>query len=539
MKMGSGHGQVIAAIGLLHAAFFATALVERPKVDSDASSGMLVWSSMEKGAGWNRALAPDPANIAEDRQEFMTWWSPGQYLAVGPLHRAGLSWGVSIAVATLLCSLIGVFGYWRLFICLGFSGATSAWSAAVLATVWHVTRNYGEFPGGELPLFAVEPWLLGLIFRQRPFGIASAATFAAVYLVGAMAKLSFCVAALAALAGVCLDGFLAAPSARRLLALAAKGAAAVGAAHLILWSVFLRHGATPANIGAHGQPWWYVLPAVLALPAGSVLGLGSLLWRILLFPGHALLASPAHLAPFLWAFAVGIMTVAAASARRTPLPSHYGPMVGGAVAAFALILGILITAGAPISIEDRQFFPMGALLLPAIVELARTGFPEACRQAARLGLGFACAYGIAALVVHARQLAQVSNVGRAGFTQHIISPRALAVLHELDDLDSSVTSGMLVYVPSPEISFELRHARVLSTFDLSLAPEELRRVTRHGRVPLLVVLSNPVLREGGRDEIVRRSFADYSPAGWKRRDVGEWTFDYQGTWPAMSEVRAE
>ncbi len=539
MNMGPTQARLITSIVVLHAAFFAIALVERPKLDSDASSGMLVWSSMEKGARWNRTLEPDPANIAEDRQNFMTWWSPGQYLAVGPLHRAGLSWGVAVAVATLLCSLVGVFGYWRLYLTLGFSEATSAWSAAVLSVAWHVTRNYGEFAGGELPLFAASPWLLGFIFRLRPIGFASALPFAAVYVAGAMTKLSFCVTAFAALAGVCWVQFLETPGARRFLTLAAKGAVTVGTAHLLLWIVFLRHGATPANISAPGQPWWYVLPAVLALPAASAFGLGSLLWRLLLFPGHALVGGPTSLAPLLWVFAVAFAGFGWAAARRTEFPRHYGPLIGAMAAAFALVLGILITAGAPISLEDRQFFPLGALLVPAIVEVARSGLPAACSWCARIGLTFACAYGVSAVVVHARQLARIANVGRAGLTQQIISRQALAVLHELDDGEPGAASGALVYVPSPEISFELRHTRVLSTFDLSLSPEELRGTTRHGRVPLLVVLSNSVLKEGGRDEIVRRSFADYSPSGWKRRDAGEWTFDYQGTWPSVGDGRVK
>jgi hypothetical protein len=539
MNIGPSQKRLIIAIVLLHVAFFATALRERPKVDSDASSGMLVWSSMEKGARWNSAIEPDPSDIAADRQNFMTWWSPGQYLAVGPLHRTGLSWGAAIATATLLCSLIGLLGYWRLYASLGFTESTSAWAAAVLSVTWNVTRSYGEFPGGDLPLFAVAPWLLRCIFRMRPIGWASVAPFAVVYVLGAMTKLSFCVTAWAALAGICCIEFLEAPGGRRLLLLGAKAAAMAGAAHLLLWAVFLRHGATPATLGAHGQPWWYVLPAVLALPAGSVFGLGSLLGRVFLFPGHALLGSPAMLAPIFWIFAAAFAAIGWALARQVPLPSGYRPLLVGMVATYVLVLGILITAGASISLEDRQFFPVGALLLPAFVELARSGTWVACTWATRMGLAFASAYGIAALVVHAHQLSVTSNIGRAGITQHIISPQALRVLHELDDMDSSVHPRTLVYVPSPEISFELRRARVLSTFDLSLSPEELRRTVRHGRVPLLVVLSNPVLKEGGRDEIVRRSFADYSPSGWKRLDVGEWSFDYQGQWPLASARGAE
>jgi hypothetical protein len=520
-----------AVLILIHLAFFATGLVLRPKVDSDASSGMLVWRAMERGARWNNAFEPDPRNIAEDRQEYLTWWSPGQYLAVGPLHRLGASWGVAIVTATLLCSLCGLFGYWWLYLSLGFSQACSAWSALILSVVWHVTRSYGEFSGGELPLFAVAPWLVGLIVRLRPISLWSIIPFAVIYWVGAMTKLSFCVTAAAVLVGVCCVELLQSPSLRRLATLAAMAATMTLAAHLLLWITFLRHGASPGSIETHGQPWWYVLPAVLVLPPGSVLGLGSLLDRIFLFPGHALLSGPASLAPILWAFVPAVAVVYWALARQSLLSNDYKALILGVAGTYAVILGTLITAGAPISMEDRQFFPVGALLLPFYVELARLGGSWAWKWAARTALTLACLYGLTAQVVHGRQLSRTSNVGRAGFTQHIISPQAMSVLHSLDDQNGEATAGTLVYVPSPEISFELSRARVLSTYDLALSAAELRHRTRLGRVPLLVILSNPVLEFAGRDEIVRRSFSDYLPSEWKRRRVGEWTFYYQGNWP--------
>jgi len=172
--------RVIAAIVALNVAFLASAVVARPKVASDASSGMLVWSSMEHGSRWNRFFEPDPTDIAATRQNFLTWWSPGQYLAVGPLHRIGLSWGAAIVAATFCGTLVGIAGFWRLYLRLGFGQATSAWAAAILAVTWHVTRSFGEFPGGELPLFAASPWLLALILRKRPLRWWSALPFAAV-----------------------------------------------------------------------------------------------------------------------------------------------------------------------------------------------------------------------------------------------------------------------------------------------------------------------------------------------------------------------
>ena len=514
-----------------HLLFFALALVVPPKVDSDASEGMRVWRSHEAGARWNCTIDPDPSNIALDRENFLSWWSPGQYLVVGPLHSLGLSWGASIAAATFVCSVAGIAGYTWLFLRLGFGLETSAGASAALSLAWNVTRAYGEYPGGEVPIFAVSPWLVGLILALRPLKAWSAAPFAAIYLIGALTKLSFCVTAAAALVGVCCLEIAARPSVRLALGIAAKAAFMLAVGHLFLWLVFLRHGANPSSIGPSGRPWWYAFPTLVSLSLGSPFGLGSMLGRLLLFPGHPLVASPVAMAPIFWICSAASCVFLAKLARLKVLSADYRVWAGALAAVFVSVLGVLITSGAPISLEDRQMFPVGAIIFPAVVVLARTAAEPLWRIAAAALLTCGIAYGVTAVGVHAHQLSRVANVGRAGFTQHIITPEALGVLHELDDRLGIRADASLIYVPSPEISFEVSHARVLSTYDLSLSADELRLRTRHGKVPFLAVLSNSVLADGGRDRVVMSSFVDYDPSKWQSRRAGDWTFYYQGRWP--------
>jgi hypothetical protein len=523
--------RLLVAIIAVQLAFFATSLVERPKLGSDGSTGLLVWQAMERGGHWNCATEPAPADISVDREEFLTWWSPGQYLAIGPLHWMGLTWGAAIASATLVCSLVGIAGYWRLYRLLGFGATTSAWGAGAISLCWHETGNYSQFFGGELPLFAACPWLLACVLWMRPLRWWSALPFSLIYLAGAMVKLSFCVTGLAALAGLCCAEFFAAPTRRQFVSLALKGAAMAALAHALLWAVFLRFGTNPSGMGSHANAWWFVVPVAVVAPALSVISIGSILGRLFLFPGHYIVSAVESLAPVYWVLAVGVALLYRELLRERSLGADYRRFAGGMVAAYMLVLGGLIVAGASISLEDRHFFPVGAVLLPAFVEMARAGASRTWRIVARLGLGVACAYGAVALFVHARQLSGVDNVGRGGFTQHVISREALSLLHDLDDAASSQGIETLVYVPSPEISLELRHVRVMSTDDLFVPAEILRKKVMHGRVPLLVVLTSSALKDGGRDEIIRRGFVDYPPSKWEKRVVGEWIFYFQGTWP--------
>jgi hypothetical protein len=536
-NIGVAGARIAVAILLIQVSLFAAELIARPRLDSDASVGLLVWQSMERGSPWNCALQPDPADISVDRPEFLTWWSPGQYLVVGPLHRIGLSWGVAIAFATLSCVLAGVAGYWRLYLALGFEKSTAAWSAGILSLTPHVCRFYGEFPGGELPVFAVSGWLLAAVFAMKPLRWLNLPAFAAIFVAGAMVKLSFCITAAAGLAGVCLSEIRSAPGIRRLADLGAKSVGMVGVGYALTWFLFLRHGTNPSQGGGSPLPWWYVVPFVTAAPIGSILGFGGFVSRVFLFPGHEWVESAQSLAPLFWVLGAATIALCWTSSRSKGLPPEYGSRAAGMVLAYVFLLGALILHGAAISLEERQLFPAGAVIVPVLVSLAGSVSSPARRGALRAILGASCAYGLVGAVVHARQNLLTDNVGRAGITQHMLSRAALAALHALDDAAGSDNAGTAVYVPSPEIALELEHARAISTLAFFAPLTELRAQVRHGRVPLLVMLSDPELEGSHRGEVIRDSFADYPRASWQQRVVGGWTFFYQGPWPSANNWR--
>jgi hypothetical protein len=533
-RIGRGQRFLFFAILAEQLALFGSARVARPRLDSDAATGLWVWESMHRGAGFNRLLLPDPADISRNVGIFLTWWSPGQYLAVGPLHSLGADWGLAIAIATLLGALLGIAGYWSLYRSLGFSAKICAWSAGFLSFCWFTIRLYYEFHGGELVAFGLFPWLiLGISrLRLRPFHLTALLSFGGIYLVGGLAKLSFAVAALAALAGVAAREVR--PGARLGSWLQTGAAAAAMAAfgYGLLWLVFLRHGPTPASPSGPGSPWTSAIPVAIFLPMGSVFGLFGVISRIFLFPGHPLVDRPEALLPVFWLLAAGTVVLAWALSRRVRLPEGFGPFALAMAGTTSVLLGTFFIMGSPVSWEDRHAFAAGAVILPGIVALALSGTARIWRILAGTALVLGVGYGVASAGIHVRDLRRLSNVGRSGITQHAISADALRALQALDD---QAPPSTLVYLPSPEIALELRRVRALPTSDLFLRGDVLRQAIRHGRVPLLVLLTNPDLENDGRADIIRRSFADYSPGAWRRRVVGGWTFSYQGVWPPGPE----
>ena len=56
-----------------------------PIISHDTIIGLKAWHSLREGASWNHIKDPDLANISQDVDAYLSWWSPGQYVPVGIL----------------------------------------------------------------------------------------------------------------------------------------------------------------------------------------------------------------------------------------------------------------------------------------------------------------------------------------------------------------------------------------------------------------------------------------------------------------------
>src|SRR5260370_40107609 len=54
--------------------------VSPPAAFPDPANGFQVMRSMEMGGGFNLMITPDQDDLSKNTSEFLTWWSPGQYL---------------------------------------------------------------------------------------------------------------------------------------------------------------------------------------------------------------------------------------------------------------------------------------------------------------------------------------------------------------------------------------------------------------------------------------------------------------------------
>ncbi len=132
-----------------------------PALFPDPSWGLQVLRSMQKGGGFNMLPVPDTNDISKSSAEFLSWWSPGQYL-VPYLFIAlfKLSVGRALALTVTLCSLTGLAGFYVCFKKLGFSPVIIALSIAFIACQQAYIIPYSFYNGGEILLFAFAGWFL-------------------------------------------------------------------------------------------------------------------------------------------------------------------------------------------------------------------------------------------------------------------------------------------------------------------------------------------------------------------------------------------
>jgi hypothetical protein len=140
-----------------------------PALFPDPANGFNVLRSMRLGGGFNVLMAPDQDDISQNYSEFVTWWSPGQYLVPYFFKLvAGLNTGQAISITVALCHLCGLAGFYFFFKKIGFTPFIAAISLVFIVCQLAFFVPYVFYNGGEVLLFAFEGWFLyGCIALQR------------------------------------------------------------------------------------------------------------------------------------------------------------------------------------------------------------------------------------------------------------------------------------------------------------------------------------------------------------------------------------
>ncbi len=503
---------------LLTLVFAVAGAIVRPSMYSDSAVGFHTWDTMRDGAGFNRLVQPLAANIALDEAGFLTWWTPGQYIFAGLLEMAGIDLGSAIVLVVMVCSLLGLWGWYALYRAFGFSARTSAISLAIIACGRNFGLPFGVYNGGEILLFAGVPWAYLLIWRLRDLPWRILPLFVLTTAGVVFLKLSgiiYMAAALSACVPSAGGPWLGRDTVRKAVV---AGVTLIVTA-LVFYFAWMSRGATAAGVATGTD--WSIFGGVAAFTLSSIwtgiFGFGGLIDYAFFHPGRELLSTREVIDHLL------LLPAAAATIfmwwRLRTGHADYARFALLTAAAVAVVFIAALMQGAAVSLEERHLRPLSMLLLVGMVE----AFLGTGRRPVRMlfvGMaGLSIAYGLAAYVFHARTNLR-DALGARGVRLHIVTGPALSYLASVDRPDTDGTQPV-IYVPAPEAALELRHARIIVAHADFESEELLANRAYHGKVRRLYVLLQTALVDSGKAEIILRSFADYPRDGWKKTTLGE------------------
>lgn len=495
------------------------ALLIRPSMFSDSGWGFLVLQSMMDGAPFNNLVSPDPLDLASDNRQFVTWWSPAQYLVPGLFETLGATLGVAMVLTSCIFSALGALGWCQLYKSAGFPFKTIAISTLAIVTTRWFALPFGIYNGGEVLLFGVTPWMALLFWRLRSLPALAVPALTGAMLLLAAAKLTGVIVGYALL-GSCLlfGGDRRAP--RRWLVTIGV-ATLFGSVFLTEW---LARGATP---GLTREASWLPSLFIVLFPVGgaigSTLGFGDLLSWSLLHPARPVVTS---LCPLYLALALPIALLIGFVWRQLrTIALEYSRFALGAAVLFSFAFVLLSSRGG-ISFEERHFRSVGLMLIVGFVQVFshhRSKLVRGTFYSVLLGMA---AFGLGSSIAHARHNLGVP-LGVHGFRHHIASPALLNFIAQTFGHEDRRASDTVVYVPSPEIGLEVRNSRVLAGQPDFDSIEALARRKYRGRVRSMYVVLQKDMVKSGKAEVVLRSFQDYELAAWKEIDLGDFVCYFQ------------
>ncbi len=487
---------------------FIVSLYIRPTINFDSGYGFLALRNMLDGGAFNVVPVPDPADIANDRATFLSWWTPGQYVVPGAFVWLGTDYGLAASLTALIATLVGVVGWVQVARSFNVTPFALLLFASGLVTFRHVTLPFQTYNGGEVLLFAVAPWSL---HGMRWTVDKSAATCFAISLLAAallfFAKLTGLVVFGANVLAISL---LEAMRQHRVTSavLAMWTASAIGA---VLFMVFWHaRGEVPAGVSGFAFNW----PAIWFPLTGAVLsgvsGLDLLSW--LLPHASDLLVATYVLGP------LSLLLMAWIWLRvRDTRYRAMGVCLFVVIAFYVTLVAALYFRGAPISLHERHLRYAGILLFLLLL-VAIDQWRPPLKALGPLLVGAFAVYGLTSYAVSARELARERFYDPpSGTSQQIVSPVVLEHLR-LEMLRHHWRHPIAV-LPSTEAAIGLPGFRIIVIPQDFPIPEMMAGQTWAGRADKIFVVLQGNTLGAGKAEALLKFFLDYEFGRWSQTQM--------------------
>jgi hypothetical protein len=508
----------------------AISILVPPFMENDTGYGFLAWRGTLLGTA-NSVITANPANIAQDSVEFLTWFSPGQYLIPGAISLIGVPIGIAITLTVALSMLACLIGW--VMVVKVFAPRTGLALLVVLliGSFRYSTSEFGLYHGGEILVQAATPWLILVGWRVPEIDAVRAALVATVAVFLAfLAKLTGIIVVAAALMAGSLVSLA---FDRRITRGMIGGAVGALAALVIIYVTFLSRGATSASHTSWSLPFGRItisplVPWVAGLSWVDMMGrnvFGYTYFLAIPIQYVALIVPPAVLViSLVWFW--------------RPLTISERKLRSFSMWFYGLVLAVLILLyihGADIAVEERYFRPAGTLLFAcALISALAAGTPRWMRHSFLALCVVMALYGVASFSHRAWNASNGQSLDRTSWTnQEIFDAGAIRFARQQFDLEGR---NALFVLPASQLALTLPlRARILVT-GLNWEPlSHVLSVRYAGRVPghVFVLLPNTIfgLANGMLDMSKVRTFlstfTDYAPDAWSSKSFANMTVFFQ------------
>ncbi len=426
-----------------------------PAIYPDPSWGFQVLRGMLMGGGFNRLPMPSQDDMAKTTFNFLTWWSPGQYLVpyfFKSLFR--LNFGQASVITSTVCELTGITGLYIFFKKIGFSRMVAALSIAFIASQQFYFIPYVFYNGGEVLLFAFSGWFLyGCYVYSRP-GLPLILFVLSAGWIGFICKSSFMWVYAAGLLCLWINISQAETKFWKWIQNGIWIGVPAVASLACIYFFYLSKGDNPASGGKGMKFTLEALTFPLSSPVLSGFSIDEITNGLLYHPDGSMFSLlQTHIILLILAL-LSIAIVVAIWYLIPYRPYKFALTVFYAVA--VLFFGSAFLHQLAISYEGRHFRIVGLLAVPGIVYLlGRTGLVfRALSGLIWVGLaiiGFKFLAG-------GKAINKESAHGPSGITQQFIDQPALDYLIQLDRQQRHITFAFI----SADIGLEIQHNRIIT-----------------------------------------------------------------------------
>ncbi|SDQ00438.1 hypothetical protein SAMN05428975_5394 [Mucilaginibacter sp. OK268] len=498
------HQIILAALGILVLILGTMIYLYPTSIFPDSCWGFQVLRAMQMGGGFNMAIKPDAADIAKNSAEFLTWWSPGQYLFPYVFKLVlGINTGKAAAVTVTLFTLSGLAGFYLLFKKVGFTPLVAAISVLVIACQQAFIVPYVFYNGGEVLLFGFAGWFLyGCASIDKPgwkivafliisgwIGFCCKSSFLWVYGAGCVYLWITLSTGQTSIWGWIKKGFwIGVPA---VISLAA------------IYKLYLSKGTTPAS-GAGGiKLAWETFSFPMASPILAGFSVDDMMNGLIYHDDAPMLN---HFWSIVTVVLAAILSVLLVSriVRKAP-DKKYARLLIVFYSVAILFFGYNFLKQAYISYEARHLRLIGLLVIPGVVYLV-----------GQSGIFYKTAFGFICMVIAFfsfryfmpgyLQNKNVNARGTSGLAQMFIDQPSL---NYIMDLDRKNNNALFVFT-SPDLGLEINHNRFITIdpidSDIKIDYDTYAHYGHAG--PIFILL--PASYMGPKSNIIRKCFPGYT-----------------------------